>query len=224
MRYPVDVFTGKVRDYTGSRPSAIAKVQIDGELMLTELGLTGDEQAEAKIHGGPDRALCHYPREHYQHWRQEFPEQAELFVAPAFGENLSTEGLTEENVYIGDIFQWGEALIQVTQPRSPCFKLNFHFGISDMACQMQDAGKTGWLCSVIAPGQVSADAPLILASRVSDVSVREAIAIAWHMPFDDSQYHRLLSAAGLSKSWTRTMQKRRLSGKIEDNSRRLWGK
>ena len=215
MRYPVDVFTGKVRDYTGSRPSAIAKVQIDGELMLTELGLTGDEQAETKIHGGPDRALCHYPREHYQHWRQAFPEQAELFVAPAFGENLSTEGLTEENVYIGDIFQWGEA---------PCFKLNFHFGISDMACQMQDAGKTGWLCSVIAAGLVSADAPLILASRVSDVSVREAIAIAWHMPFDDSQYHRLLSAAGLSKSWTRTMQKRRLSGKIEDNSRRLWGK
>ncbi len=127
-------------------------------------------------------------------------------------------------MYIGDIFQWGEALIQVTQPRSPCFKLNVHFGISDMASQMQDAGKTGWLCSVIAPGQVSADAPLILASRVSDVSVREAIAIAWHMPFDDSKYHRLLSAAGLSKSWTRTMQKRRLSGKIEDNSRRLWGK
>lgn len=224
MRYPVDVFTGKIRDYTGSRPSAIAKVQVDGELMLTDLGLTGDEQAETKIHGGPDRALCHYPREHYQHWRQAFPEQAELFVAPAFGENLSTLGLTEENVCIGDIFQWGEALIQVTQPRSPCFKLNFHFDISDMASQMQEAGKTGWLCSVIAPGLVSADAPLILASRVSDVSVREAIAIAWHMPFDDSQYHRLLSAAGLSKSWTRTMQKRRLSGKIEDNSRRLWGK
>ena len=58
MRYPVDVFTGKVRDYMGSRPSAIAKVQVDGELMLTELGLTGDEQAETKIHGGPDRALA----------------------------------------------------------------------------------------------------------------------------------------------------------------------
>ena len=93
-----------------------------------------------------------------------------------------------------------------------------------MLFRSQDAGKTGWLCSVVAAGLVSADAPLILASRVSDVSVREAIAIAWHMPFDDSQYHRLLSAAGLSKSWTRTMQKRRLSGKIEDNSRRLWGK
>ncbi|HHC5283052.1 TPA: 6-hydroxyaminopurine reductase [Salmonella enterica] len=223
MHYPVEVFTGKIQDYAGSRPSAIAKVQVDGELMLTELGLEGDEQAEKKIHGGPDRALCHYPREHYRYWALEFPELAEQFVAPAFGENLSTEGLTEQNVYIGDIFRWGEALIQVTQPRSPCFKLNYHFAISDMASQMQNVGKTGWLYSVIAPGKVAADAPLELVSRVSDVSVQEAIAIAWHMPFDDEQYHRLLSAAGLSKSWTRTMQKRRLSGKIENQSRRLRG-
>ncbi|EFW6053439.1 6-N-hydroxylaminopurine resistance protein [Salmonella enterica] len=223
MHYPVEVFTGKIQDYAGSRPSAIAKVQVDGELMLTDLGLEGDEQAEKKIHGGSDRALCHYPREHYRYWAQAFPELAEQFVAPAFGENLSTDGLTEQNVYIGDIFRWGETLIQVTQPRSPCFKLNYHFAISDMASQMQNVGKTGWLYSVIAPGRVAADAPLELVSRVSDVSVQEAIAIAWHMPFDDEQYHRLLSAAGLSKSWTRTMQKRRLSGRIENQSRRLRG-
>ena len=223
MRYPVDVFSGKIQDYAENRPSAISKIQLDGELMLTELGLEGDEQAEKKIHGGPDRALCHYPREHYLYWAREYPEQADLFVAPAFGENLSTEGLTEQNVYIGDIFRWGEALIQVTQPRSPCHKLNFHFGICDMASQMQNSGKTGWLCSVIMAGKVSTEAPLELVSRVSDVSVQEAIAIAWHMPFDDDQYHRLMSAAGLSKSWTRTMQKRRLSGKIEDQARRLRG-
>ncbi|EMW2678940.1 6-N-hydroxylaminopurine resistance protein [Escherichia coli] len=193
MRYPVDVYTGKIQAYPEGKPSAIAKIQVDGELMLTELGLEGDEQAE-------------------------------LFVAPAFGENLSTDGLTESNVYMGDIFRWGEALIQVSQPRSPCYKLNYHFDISDIAQLMQNTGKVGWLYSVIAPGLVSADAPLELVSRVSDVTVQEAAAIAWHMPFDDDQYHRLLSAAGLSKSWTRTMQKRRLSGKIEDFSRRLWGK
>ncbi|MBJ2071136.1 6-N-hydroxylaminopurine resistance protein [Escherichia coli] len=193
MRYPVDVYTGKIQAYPEGKPSAIAKIQVDGELMLTELGLEGDEQAE-------------------------------LFVAPAFGENLSTDGLTESNVYMGDIFRWGEALIQVSQPRSPCYKLNYHFDISDIAQLMQNTGKVGWLYSVIAPGKVSADAPLELVSRVSDVTVQEAAAIAWHMPFDDDQYHRLLSAAGLSKSWTRTMQKRRLSGKIEDFSRRLWGK
>lgn len=224
MDYPVNVFIGKVRDYEGSRPSAIAKVQVDGELTLTERGLAGDEQAEKKIHGGPDRALCHYPREHYAYWASEYPAQAGLFVAPAFGENFSTDGLTEKNVFIGDIFRWGDALIQVTQPRSPCFKLNFHFGISDIATQMQNAGKTGWLYRVIVAGNVPADAPLKRVSRLSDVSVYDACAIAWHMPFDDDQYHRLLSAAGLSTSWTRTMQKRRLSNKIEDNSRRLWGK
>lgn len=224
MNYPVNVFIGKIKDYEGSRPSAIAKLQVDGELSLTEKGLVGDEQAEKKIHGGPDRALCHYPREHYAFWASEYPDQAGLFVAPAYGENLSTEGLTEKNVFIGDIFRWGEALIQVTQPRSPCFKLNFHFGISDIATQMQNAGKTGWLYRVILAGKVETDAPLTLVSRLSDVSVYDACAIAWHMPFDDEQYHRLLSAAGVSTSWTRTMQKRRLSNKIEDNSRRLWGK
>lgn len=224
MHYPVNVFVGKVRDYDGSRPSAIGKIQIDGELTLGDLGLEGDEQAEKKIHGGPDRALCHYPREHYAHWARELPQQADLFCAPAVGENLSTEGLTEKNVYIGDIFRWGEALIQVTQPRSPCFKLNYHFAVSDMAQLMQNSGKTGWLYRVVAGGRVSGDAPLALVSRLSDVSVHEAGAIAWQMPFDDEQYHRLLSAAGLSVSWSRTMQKRRLSGKIENNSRRLWGK
>ena len=224
MDYPANVFIGKIRDYDGSRPSAIAKVQVDGELTLTEKGLVGDQQAEKKIHGGPDRALCHYPREHYQYWASEYPDQAGLFVAPAFGENLSTEGLTEKNVFIGDIFRWGDALIQVTQPRSPCFKLNFHFGITDIATQMQNAGITGWLYRVIVAGKVSADATLTLVSRLSDVSVHDACAIAWHMPFDDDQYHRLLSAAGLSISWTRTMQKRRLSHKIEDNARRLWGR
>jgi MOSC domain-containing protein YiiM len=224
MQYPVEVFTGSVRAYEGSRPSAIAKLQVEGELELTELGLVGDEQAEKKIHGGPDRALCHYPREHYAEWAREFPEQAELFCAPAFGENLSTEGLTEKNVLIGDIYRWGNALIQVTQPRSPCFKLNYHFGISDLSSLMQSSGKMGWLYRVIVAGNVSAEQPLELVSRLSDVSVYDAAAIAWYTPYDDEQYHRLLSAAGLSVSWTRTMQKRRLSGHIEDNSRRLWGK
>jgi len=224
MQHPVDVFVGKVRDYQGSRPSAIAKLQVEGELMLTETGIAGDEQAEKSYHGGTDRALCHYPREHYAHWAQMFPQQAALFCAPAFGENLSTSGLTEKNVFIGDIFRWGDALIQVTQPRSPCFKLNFHFGISDMSTQMQSSGRIGWLYRVIAGGNVSAQAPLELVSRVSDISVYDAAAIAWFQPFDDEQYHRLLAAAGLSASWTRTMQKRRLSSKIEDNSRRLLGK
>lgn len=224
MQYPVDVFIGTVREYAGSRPSAIGKAQVEGALSLTSRGLAGDKQAEKKIHGGPDRALCHYPREHYEQWAREFPQQAAWFIAPAFGENLSTVGLTEENVFIGDIFQWGETLIQVTQPRSPCFKVNFHSGIHELSGLMQEKARCGWLYRVIAEVKTTADTPLALVSRVSDIAVKEAAAIAWHMPFDDEQYHRLLSAAGLSSSWAKTMQKRRLSGKIESFSRRLWGR
>jgi MOSC domain-containing protein YiiM len=223
MKYPVEVFTGRVRDYPDGRPSAIAKYKTDGAIALTEHGLEGDEQAESGIHGGPDRALCHYPREHYAHWAREFPALAGKFVAPAFGENLSTLGLTEANVFIGDIFRWGEALIQVTQPRSPCFKLNFHCAIEDLSLRMQNSARTGWLYRVIAGGRVDPQAPLELSSRVSSVSVGDAAAIAWHTPFDDEQCLRLLGAAGLSASWTRTLQKRRLEGKVEDFSRRLWG-
>lgn len=217
------IYAGKIRSYPDARPSAIAKRQIDGGIMLTALGLEGDEQAEQGVHGGIDRALCHYPREHYRYWAQCFPELEEQFNAPAFGENLSTEGLTEHNVFMGDIFRWGESLIQVSQPRSPCFKLNTHFGVSDFSQRMQDSGYCGWLYRVIVPGNVSSDAPLELVSRLSDISVHEAIAIAFHLPFDSEQYRRLLSAPGLSVSWTRTLQKRRLSGHIEDMSRRLQG-
>ncbi|TDG23439.1 6-N-hydroxylaminopurine resistance protein [Paraburkholderia silviterrae] len=223
MSFPLAVFTGRVLEYPAGRPSAIAKRAVNSALVLSERGLEGDEQAEPGIHGGPDRALCHYPREHYAHWARKFPARANRFAAASFGENLSTVGLTEENVFIGDIFCWGDALIQVTQPRSPCFKVNFHFAIEDLSLQMQNAARVGWLYRVIAGGRVSPEAPLELASRVSDVTVLDAAAIAWHLPFDDAQYRRLLGAAGLSTSWTRTLQKRRLSGEIEDFSRRLWG-
>lgn len=223
MKFPVQVFTGRIQKYAGTRPSAIAKRSVEGELILTTLGLEGDQQAEKKIHGGPDRALCHYPREHYAWWAQAFPEQAERFVAPAFGENLSTLGMDEKSVFIGDIYRWGDALIQVTQPRSPCFKINFHFGITDISSLMQESGRTGWLYRVLNDGPVNSDTPLELASRLSDVSVFEAAAIAWHQPFDDEQTRRLLSAAGLSASWAKTMQKRRDARKIESFHRRLWG-
>ncbi|MCW6564380.1 6-hydroxyaminopurine reductase [Yersinia ruckeri] len=223
MDYP-QVYIGNIESYSGSTPSAIGKRQIDGSLMLTPLGLAGDEQAEKRVHGGPDRALSHYPREHYEHWRQQFPEQAESFTAPSFGENISTEGLTEDNVYIGDIFRWGEALIQVTQPRSPCYKLNFHFGIEDLSVLMQQTGLCGWLYRVVSAGKVSDEQPLTLITRNSEISVAEAIAISFHMPFDEEEYRRLLSAAGLSASWSKAMVMRLTGGEIENFNHRLLGR
>ncbi|WP_426578281.1 6-hydroxyaminopurine reductase [Xenorhabdus stockiae] len=223
MYYP-QVYRGKIRSSEKLGSSAINKLLVNGSLQLTSLGLEGDEQAESRFHGGPDRALCHYPMEHYLFWKRQFSELMELFVPPLFGENISTEGMTEESVYIGDIFQWGEAIIQVTQPRSPCYKLNIITGIENFAVIMQDRGYCGWLYRVISSGVTCAGEPIKLLSRNSDVSVQEAISIAFHSPFDEEQYRRLMGAAGLSASWNLTMQKRILLGKIESFSYRLFGK
>ncbi|SFU82719.1 6-hydroxyaminopurine reductase [Xenorhabdus koppenhoeferi] len=223
MYYP-QVYRGKTISSKKLGASAISKLLVNGRLQLTSLGLEGDEQAETRFHGGPDRALCHYPSEHYLFWKRQFPELLELIVSPLFGENISTEGMTEDTVYIGDIFQWGETLIQITQPRSPCYKLNLVTDISAFAAMMQNNGRCGWLYRVISPGFVSTSEPIRLLSRNSDVSVQEAISIAFHSPFDEEQYRRLMGAAGLSASWNLTMQKRLLHGKIEDFNRRLFGK
>ncbi|MET4890225.1 6-N-hydroxylaminopurine resistance protein [Morganella morganii] len=223
MAYTPLVFTGPVRDTARCGRSAIEKRQTEGVLQLGASGLAGDEQAEKAFHGGPDRALCHYPREHYDYWKMMYPEIEDRFVAPFFGENISTLGMTEDTVFIGDIYQWGGAVIQITQPRSPCYKLNPLTDVSDFALVMQDSGRTGWLYRVIGKGEVSGLHPLKLLTRTSAVSVREAVAIAFHLPFDETEYRRLLHAPGLSASWTLTMQRRLTSGKIEDFNRRLFG-
>ncbi len=177
MHYPVNVFVGKIRDYAGSRPSAIGKIRVDGELQLGDLGLNGDQQAEKKIHGGPDRALCHYPREHYADWIRDFPSRPSGSARRRSAKPLHHRAYRAKRLY-RRYLSLGRGADPVTQPRSPCFKLNFHFAINDMAQLMQNSGKTGWLYRVIAGGQVSSDAPLELVSRLSDVSVHEAGAIA----------------------------------------------
>lgn len=222
MRYFPSVFIGSITTTSNGFTSAITKRLVDGHIKLTSLGLEGDEQAEKSFHGGPDRALCHYPKKHYLYWAEQFPQLTDFFHAPAFGENISTTGMTEENVFIGDIYQWGTTLIQVTQPRSPCYKLNTVTDVSNFSQIMQDSGYCGWLYRVVSTGETGSHHPLILVSRNSDVSVKEAISIAFHMPFDEELYRRLLSAAGLSASWSKTMQLRLQNQTIESFNRRLF--
>lgn len=223
MHYP-EVYIGRCAPFVGGKNSAIAKRQMADALVLQRLGLAGDEQAELRVHGGADRALCHYPREHYAYWRQCYPQQAERFEAALFGENLSTLGLDESSVFIGDIYRWGDALIQVTQPRSPCYKLNQLLATEDFAYQMQQSGRCGWLYRVLSEGRVGERHPLELVTRNSEISVAECIAIVLHMPFDQAEYRRLLACAGLAASWTKTLQNRLLQGRIESMNRRLYGR
>lgn len=137
-------------------PSAIHKLPVSAPLLLGENGLAGDAQADLKNHGGPDKALHHYPFDHYAAWLTELPECASLLRTPgAFGENLSTLGLTEATVCLGDTFRLGDALIQISQGRQPCWKLNQRFGRADMSKRVLANGRTGWYYRVLQAGQVS---------------------------------------------------------------------
>lgn len=149
------VYTGKVEVLKeDGRCSAIVKSFTRERLTLTVLGLNGDEQVDRDAHGGPDRALHQYPSQHYKVWQAEFPEHAQKFTPGTFGENISTPGWSEESVCIGDIFRIGTAVLAVSQPRIPCWKLNHRVGIPILAKRVHDTGLTGWFFRVLEPGAI----------------------------------------------------------------------
>ena len=160
------VLTGRAVDYTrpGSR-SAIAKVAVAGAVEVGVEGLAGDEQGDRRVHGGPDKAIHHYPREHYATWAEEIGAHPLLAMPGAFGENLSTTGVSEADLCLGDRLRLGTALVEVSQGRQPCWKLSDRFGIADMARRVQDSGRSGWYYRVLEPGTVQAGDALELLAR-----------------------------------------------------------
>jgi len=104
-------------------PSGFIKRPVTGAVMIEKLGLVGDQQAALRVHGGPYRAVYCYPVEHYAQWRTALPSAASLLVPGGFGENVTTQGLDEDQVCVGDVVRTGGVTAQVTQPRRPCFKL-----------------------------------------------------------------------------------------------------
>lgn len=146
------------------KASAIDKQRAQGDVWLDQDGLQGDRVADRRFHGGPDRSLCHYPVEHYRVWLDLFPHLQSLGPA-AFGENLSTRGLDERQVCIGDRFGWGDALIEVSQPRSPCSNLDRRHNARGLARQLARSGRTGWLYRTLKPGVITPGAELQLLER-----------------------------------------------------------
>jgi MOSC domain-containing protein YiiM len=141
--------------------SAVVKQPLQGAGVVRTDGLVGDEQADRKNHGGPSKALLVYPSEHYA----ERSSPAFRLPVGSLGENLSTDGLAETDVRVGDVFSLGQALLQVSQPRRPCFKMAARHGIRHLPVQMQDAGHTGYYVRVLVPGQVAAGQRMTLERR-----------------------------------------------------------
>jgi MOSC domain-containing protein YiiM len=145
--------------------SGIAKQPVEApDLWLDLVNLEGDGQADLVDHGGPDKAVYAYPSEHLPAWSEEL-ELGQVLGPAAFGENLTTVGCTEADVCIGDRWAWGDAVLEICQPRWPCFKLALHRGRGDIQRRMRANGRTGWYLRVIEPGRVPVAGPIRVAER-----------------------------------------------------------
>jgi MOSC domain-containing protein YiiM len=162
----------KVRWHNKTVSTGIFKEPVHGRLMLRQHNLDGDRQADLSVHGGWGKAVYVYPSEHYAYWRDELPGAPLAYGS--FGENFTTEALDESTVRIGDRFRVGKAVVEVTQPRVPCYKLAIRFGRADMPKRFHASGRCGFYLAVIEEGEVEAgDAFERVAGSGGEMSVIE---------------------------------------------------
>jgi MOSC domain-containing protein YiiM len=179
--------------------SAIDKRPVgDRPVPLHREGFEGDEQADRKLHGGPDKAVCCYPAEHMPHWEH----LLEQHLPPgSFGENLRLEGLVETDACIGDTFELGGALVQVSQPRGPCFKLAARWGSRRLPNLMAKEGRSGFYLRVLHSGAVRAGDELRLVDRRSEVSVADVMRVTYVERDDDELIARVMEVPELAEQW-----------------------
>jgi MOSC domain-containing protein YiiM len=143
--------------------TGIYKEPVTGRVPLRRLNLDGDGQADLRVHGGSDKAVYAYPSEYYELWSRERPELE--FGPGTFGENLTTEGLLDEHVSIGDGFRFGTAELVVTQPRLPCFKLGIKMGRDEFVTEFLERELFGFYLAVTREGDVEAGDPILAVTR-----------------------------------------------------------
>lgn len=221
----ISVFIGKVEDrWPDKAPSAIRKTATDAVLTLKENGFLEDNQADKEVHGGPEKAIHHYAADHMDHWRSEFADKAEFFKPGCFGENISTIGLTEENLCLGDVLTMGTAKVQICQGRQPCWKLNAHTDIAQMAPSFQRSGRTGWYYRVIEDGEVKAGDEMRLIERpCPNWSLARLIKARFDPRIDPDEAKELSDNPILSQAWRKSFLKKADRNFIENTDARLKG-
>lgn len=198
--------------------SGIDKRSVSGPQAVTVLGLAGDHQGNTRSHGGPEKALHHYPREHYAAWL----EDGIAAAPPAFGENISTLGMTESSVCLGDIYRLGTSVLQVSQGRQPCWRLNARFERDDMAYGVQKSGRTGWYYRVLEEGTASAGDPLSLLERPQPHwPLTRIIDLLYTRTLDTGTLEAFAALPELAASWRELAGKRIATRTVESWERRL---
>jgi MOSC domain-containing protein YiiM len=180
--------------------TSIFKAPVPGRVRVAKLNLEGDQQSDLSVHGGIDKAVYAYPSEHYRFWRRELPDMD--LPLGVFGENLTTEGLLEETLNVGDRFRVGSAEFIVTQPRMPCFKLGIRFNRSDMVKRFLQSGRTGFYFAVLKEGEVTAgDSIELLEKDGHNVPVADVVNLYRGDATNQDLLRRVSELASLPKSW-----------------------
>ncbi len=218
------LLTGRVcvLDEARGLSSAIRKTPRTNPVELSFTGLKGDEHGHPQHHGGEEMALHFYPFEHYAHWKKRFPNAEPLSAPGAFGENISTAGITERTQCVGDILRIGSATVQVSQGRQPCYILDAYFGVEGLAVEVQETRFTGWYCRVLQEGRISPDDTIELQERLHpEWTIDEVQRILYADTLNREALKALSTLPSLTASWKAIFAARLATGKVEDWSSRL---
>lgn len=198
----VSLYIGGIRPLPQSgRPTGIYKQPASGPLELGPEGFVGDQQADRRVHGGPDKAVHLYPARHYARLAERFPEAAALLLAGSNGENISTPDLDENDVCLGDIWRLGSARLQLCQPRNPCWKIDERYGCDGMAQFIAEHRLTGWYWRVLTPGVAAPGDTLELETAAASPTLAEAMDLASaHRPAQ-AALQALADLPGLASQW-----------------------
>jgi MOSC domain-containing protein YiiM len=183
--------------------SGIAKAPVqDDRVFVGRENIEGDGQADLRVHGGRDKAVYAYPADHWPWWTR---EHGLACMPNTFGENLTLEGADEDDVAIGDRFRWGDALLEIAQPRAPCFKLALH-ARDDIPARMTVSARCGWYFRVVDVGFAPVNGELVRERDTGGPSVRETFVAALHPKAPESSRVRVRAAADLSPAWKRMIR------------------
>lgn len=198
-------------------PSGFVKHSLHQPAQITPLGIRGDEQADLSVHGGLEKAVYGYSLDHYSAWRIEYPRHAARLVPGGFGENLCIERMRESDLCVGDIHRIGSALLQVCQPRQPCFKLALRFQDKMMPKAMVRSGRSGWYYRVLEPGEIAPGDVVHLDERSNpDFLFSRLVELISRDTATRLELERMQRMGGLAADW-KMWAENRLSGSLSSS-------
>ncbi|MDY7511230.1 MOSC domain-containing protein [Ralstonia wenshanensis] len=189
--------------------SGIFKNRIAAHAKVLADGIAGDEHVDRRVHGGPEKAVHHFAAENYVLLAAAFPQIADSLVPGSLGENVSTHGMDERSVHIGDVYRAGSVTLQVSQPRSPCWKINHRFSVDGMSFHVANEHITGWYYRVLEGGVIRPGDSMVLLDRTTD---RFSIDAFWtvqsaHSPQVEDM-EALIAVDGLANDWKKRLTQR----------------